>query len=198
MRFPWELHPTMQIVLFDSMARETRPTMEPFLQHNSTLNYQSREDLAKLEQQKGLKMLKKVICGSDPKTLTRRLNQFYNGVAGSSNATLKGNNIDSKEDSKRCAICLDDFEIGTEVMVTPCNHMFHEDCILPWLKSKGQCPVCRFMISEPIEEKAVTLNSRRVPPLQPLYGDLFTNEDLNSSIRHRYPSSAWDMFLSSF
>lgn len=49
-------------------------------------------------------------------------------------------------DGRRCAICLDDFDSKQFVMLTPCDHMFHEDCIVPWVKSQGKCPVCRFVI----------------------------------------------------
>ncbi|KIY50416.1 hypothetical protein FISHEDRAFT_71476 [Fistulina hepatica ATCC 64428] len=53
---------------------------------------------------------------------------------------------------KDCAVCKDPFKLETEdpdeqVIVTlPCNHPFHEPCILPWLKSSGTCPVCRFAL----------------------------------------------------
>ena len=59
------------------------------------------------------------------------------------------NIINEKEDEdlKRCAICLEDFE-REEVVVTPCNHMFHEECIIPWVNGNDQCPVCRSAIRE--------------------------------------------------
>ncbi|KAF4573252.1 hypothetical protein EYR40_003662 [Pleurotus pulmonarius] len=53
---------------------------------------------------------------------------------------------------KDCAVCKDPFKLGTEdpdeqvVITLPCKHPFHEPCIIPWLKSSGTCPVCRFAL----------------------------------------------------
>ena len=42
-----------------------------------------------------------------------------------------------------CNICLDNFEIGNTLRILECNHEFHEECILTWLKSNNTCPICR-------------------------------------------------------
>ena len=48
-----------------------------------------------------------------------------------------------------CAVCKEQFDSKAEdaseqiVITLPCKHVFHEGCILPWLKSSGTCPVCR-------------------------------------------------------
>jgi hypothetical protein len=46
------------------------------------------------------------------------------------------------EEAQGCSICTDDFEIGQDVRVLPCNHNFHPACIDPWLLNvSGTCPL---------------------------------------------------------
>lgn len=66
---------------------------------------------------------------------------------------MSGKEFERDEDVKRCSICLEDFEPKQEVMVTPCKHMFHEECIVPWVNSNAVCPVCRFSLLEKTRDR---------------------------------------------
>ncbi|XP_043265146.1 E3 ubiquitin-protein ligase RNF181-like isoform X2 [Colletes gigas] len=46
-------------------------------------------------------------------------------------------------DSKQCPVCLKDLEVGISAKCMPCKHVFHKECIIPWLEKTNSCPLCR-------------------------------------------------------
>jgi len=52
--------------------------------------------------------------------------------------------VQEQVDSKlQCSVCWEDFQLKEIVRQLPCSHVYHEPCILPWLKIHGTCPICR-------------------------------------------------------
>lgn len=51
---------------------------------------------------------------------------------------------ESRFEQDSCVICLCEFENGDNLMVLPCQHEFHTECINPWLlKKSSKCPICK-------------------------------------------------------
>jgi len=49
-------------------------------------------------------------------------------------------------DHNTCSICLDEYELGEQIRVLPCQHTFHSNCIFPWLTERSPtCPLCKAM-----------------------------------------------------
>ncbi|BGP47261.1 hypothetical protein JCM10450v2_003113 [Rhodotorula kratochvilovae] len=51
--------------------------------------------------------------------------------------------------SQELLVCQDNFALDETAVALPCkptNHIYHEDCIVPWLKTSGTCPTCRFAL----------------------------------------------------
>jgi hypothetical protein len=60
---------------------------------------------------------------------------------------------------EQCTVCHDAFEEGKDVVELPCQHCFHEECVLPWLRSHHTCPVCRFEL--PVEDGSSTMQQQQ-------------------------------------
>lgn len=54
-------------------------------------------------------------------------------------------------DRDRCAICLQAYQPGETLITLDCvgTHRFHEECAMPWLLERGQCPSCRDCVVGP-------------------------------------------------
>jgi hypothetical protein len=57
------------------------------------------------------------------------------------------------DDEDPCVICMSSMavpegmgakEARGNLMVTPCDHVFHTDCLVEWMEQKMDCPTCRF------------------------------------------------------
>jgi hypothetical protein len=48
----------------------------------------------------------------------------------------------SRQDSKTCSVCTEEFVEGRNVRILPCRHIYHRRCIDPWLLDfAGTCPM---------------------------------------------------------
>jgi hypothetical protein len=42
-----------------------------------------------------------------------------------------------------CSICTDDYQHSSYVLILPCQHHAHADCLLIWLYKNDTCHICR-------------------------------------------------------
>ena len=47
------------------------------------------------------------------------------------------------QDGPECPICLLAPPVGESVLILPCFHVYHQECITRWLQLKRSCPVCK-------------------------------------------------------
>jgi hypothetical protein len=57
----------------------------------------------------------------------------------------------------RCPICLEDFQIGEQVLrIRVCGHIFKRPGLLRWFQRNNHCPVCRRNVNEPSTEEELS------------------------------------------
>eukprot|EP00474_Spongospora_subterranea_P000222 CRZ00680.1 hypothetical protein [Spongospora subterranea] len=65
-----------------------------------------------------------------------------------------------------CAVCFEDFVVGSKALTLPCDHFFHRSCILPWLERQNTCPLCRYELpTEPVLVNEMDIESYSRQPL---------------------------------
>lgn len=68
------------------------------------------------------------------------------------------------DSSLQCHICMEEFQLDEKVRGLPCKHIYHGECIVPWLQLHGTCPVCRKRVE-------VVRQADRPPPSTELLPD---------------------------
>ncbi|KAK1610402.1 hypothetical protein QYE76_034075 [Lolium multiflorum] len=64
------------------------------------------------------------------------------------------------EEAATCSVCLGAFQDGESVRLLPaCLHLFHVECIDPWLDGHSTCPICRSDTDPTVDVAA------RLPPV---------------------------------
>jgi hypothetical protein len=98
-----------------------------------------------------------------PPASKQSLAQLTTGRAGSRKALLK----------EKCVICSENFKPSDTFSQLPCNHVFHQICLFPWLQSTNTCPICRFELptddSKYEEQKCSTPKKSSGPVFSPDY-----------------------------
>jgi len=90
---------------------------------------------------------------SSEKTPTVEVNNEDADVENQNNKVIEEREqvSDEKEEKAHCSICLTEFRLGDELSWSrdlKCKHVFHSECLIPWLMKNNECPFCRENIVE--------------------------------------------------
>lgn len=64
--------------------------------------------------------------------------------------------------AEECVVCFSDYEVGDNIIITPCGHRVHTACATQWFEQSTSCPTCR----EPCGLSQHSLQSTPSPPVR--------------------------------
>ncbi|XP_035541042.1 E3 ubiquitin-protein ligase SDIR1-like isoform X1 [Juglans regia] len=122
---------------FDDLDYDTLRALDS--DNTSTTPSMSDEDI------NALPVHKYRAAGSQNSSL--QLESSSSGLAETKQDSRKADGrIKGPEDELTCSICLEQVNKGELVRSLPCLHQFHANCIDPWLRQQGTCPVCKLRV----------------------------------------------------
>ena len=61
---------------------------------------------------------------------------------------------ESSDEEPHCSICLGEYENGEKLVMLPCKHIYHDDCISSWCDNHTRCPLCNMDLEAVVGEEA--------------------------------------------
>jgi hypothetical protein len=58
-------------------------------------------------------------------------------------AQLPRFSVASDQSLDECTVCMGAPEAGDACVKLPCGHVFHDECLAPWMRAHDTCPTCR-------------------------------------------------------
>eukprot|EP01084_Bolivina_argentea_P268874 456826_1 len=86
------------------------------------------------------------VFASTPKPVVDNLKEYKYKKEDLNNQNNDDKNVNDDDLMKKgeCSVCKDKFCDGDLLKQLPCNHRYHKQCIIPWLKKNNTCPMCRY------------------------------------------------------
>lgn len=60
--------------------------------------------------------------------------------------TIRKGDKETESDFDNCAVCIEGYKPNDVVRILPCRHVFHKNCVDPWLQEHRTCPMCKMNI----------------------------------------------------
>ncbi|KAK6493171.1 RING finger protein 150a [Huso huso] len=60
--------------------------------------------------------------------------------------TIRKGDKETEQHYDNCAVCIEGYKPNDVVRILPCRHLFHKNCVDPWLQDHRTCPMCKMNI----------------------------------------------------
>ncbi|XP_051982889.1 RING finger protein 150a [Xyrauchen texanus] len=78
--------------------------------------------------------------------------------------TIRKGDKETESDFDNCAVCIEDYKPNDVIRTLPCRHVFHKNCVDPWLLEHRTCPMCKMNILKALGIPPNKYYSDDIPP----------------------------------